>query len=171
MVVITTDFKNTIMSKLKEKFGKYFQFKNTINGTDYFLRGLAMLLFVIPMAIFIGVGVGIIAAGGNALLAGILILLGGLLAIPMIWFSLATTYKRINAFFPNKATLLTVLTFVLSFILEGVNPNSGVNLDLENPLPIVSPLDSPIYIVCLLVSLVWSLYLLFGNSKVKKHIG
>ena len=159
------------MKYLKEKFGKYFQFKNTINGTDYFLRGLAMLLFVIPMAIFIGVGVGIIAAGGNSLLAGILILLGGLLTIPMIWFSLATTYKRINAFFPNKATLLTVLTFLFSFVVEGLNPNSGVNLDLENPAPIVSPIDSPIYIVLLLVSLVWSFYLLLGNSKVKKHIG
>ncbi len=159
------------MSKLKEKFGKYFQFKNTINGTDYFLRGLAMLLFIIPMAILIGVGIGIISAGGNALLAGIFVLLGGLLTIPMIWFSLATTYKRINAFFPNKATLLTVLTFLLSFVVEGLNPNSGANFDLENPTPIVSPLDSPIYIVFLLASLVWSLYLLFGNSKVKKHIG
>jgi len=89
----------------------------------------------------------------------------------MIWFSLATTYKRINAFFPNKATLLTVLTFLFSFVVEGLNPNSGVNLDLENPAPIVSPIDSPIYIVCLLVSLVWSFYLLFGNSKVEKHIG
>ena len=159
------------MKYLKEKFGKYFQFKNTINGTDYFLRGLAILLFVIPMAILVGVGVGIISAGGNALLAGILILLGGLLAIPMIWFSLATTYKRINAFFPNKATLLTVLTFLFSFVLEGFNPNSGANFDLENPTPMVSPLDSPIYIVLLLVSLVWSFYLLLGNSKVKKHIG
>ena len=159
------------MKYLKEKFGKYFQFKNTINGTDYFLRGLALLLFLIPMAIFIGVGVGILTAGGNALLAGILILFGGLLTIPMIWFSLATTYKRINAFFPNKATLLTVLTFLLSFVVEGLNPNSGANFDLENPTPIVSPLDSPIYIVFLLASLVWSLYLLFGNSKVKKHIG
>ena len=159
------------MKYLKEKFGKYFQFKNTINGTDYFLRGLAILLFVIPMAILVGVGVGIISAGGNALLAGILVLLGALLTIPMIWFSLATTYKRINAFFPNKATLLTVLTFLFSFVVEGLNPNSGVNLDLENPAPIVSPIDSPIYIVCLLVSLVWSFYLLFGNSKVEKHIG
>ena len=159
------------MSKLKEKFGKYFQFKNTINGTDYFLRGLAMLLFLIPMAILIGVGIGIISAGGNAVLAGILILLGGLLTIPMIWFSLATTYKRINAFFPNKATLLTVLTFLFSFIVEGLNPNSGANFDLENPAPMVSPLDSPFYIVCLLVSLVWSFYLLFANSKVEKHIG
>ena len=159
------------MKYLKEKFGKYFQFKNTINGTDYFLRGLAILLFVIPMAILVGVGVGIISAGGNAVLAGILVLLGALLTIPMIWFSLATTYKRINAFFPNKATLLTVLTFLFSFVLEGFNPNSGANFDLENPTPMVSPLDSPIYIVLLLVSLVWSFYLLFGNSKVKKHIG
>jgi len=130
-----------------------------------------MLLFIIPIGILIGVGVGIISAGGNAVLAGILVLLGALLTIPMLWFSLATTYKRINAFFPNKATLLTVLTFLFSFVLEGFNPNSGANFDLENPTPMVSPLDSPIYIVLLLVSLVWSFYLLFGNSKVKKHIG
>ena len=157
------------MSKLKEKFGKYFQFKNTINGTDYFLRGLATILFLIPIGIFVGVGVALITT--NAVLAGLLVGVGALLLIPMLWFSLATTYKRINAFFPNKATLLTVLTFVLSFVLEGVNPNSGNGLDFENPSPFVSPLESPIYIVVLLVSLVWSFYLLFGNSKVKKHIG
>jgi len=157
------------MSKLKEKFGKYFQFKNTTNGTDYFLRGLALILFFIPIGIFVGVGVALITT--NAVLAGLLVGLGVLCLIPMIWFSLATTYKRINAFFPNQATLLTVLTFLFSFIVEGLNPNSGANMDFQNPAPYVSPLDSPIYIVCLLVSLVWSLYLLFGNSKVKKHIG
>ena len=157
------------MNKLKEKFGKYFQFKNTINGTDYFLRGLATILFLIPIGIFVGVGVALITT--NAVLAGLLVGVGALLLIPMLWFSLATTYKRINAFFPNKATLLTVLTFVLSFVLEGVNPNSGNGLDFENPSPFVNPLESPIYIVVLLVSLVWSFYLLFGNSKVKKHIG
>ena len=90
------------MNYLKTKFGKYFQFKNTINGTDYFLRGLAMLLFVIPIGILIGVGVTIMTSGGNAVLAGILVLLAALLVIPMLWFSLATTYKRINAFFPSK---------------------------------------------------------------------
>ena len=43
------------MNKLKEKFGKYFQFKNTINGTAYILRGLAAVLFAIPMGIFLGI--------------------------------------------------------------------------------------------------------------------
>ncbi len=157
------------MKYLKEKFGKYFQFKNTINGTDYFLRGLAMLLFVIPIGILVGVGVVLITT--NIALASILILLAALLVIPMLWFSLATTYKRINAFFPKRATLLTVLTFLFSFVVEGLNPNGGANMDLENPAPYVNPVESPIYLVLLLVSLVWSLYLLFGNSKVKKHIG
>ena len=64
------------MTKLKEKFGKYFQFKNTINGMSYFLRGLATILFLIPMAILIGIGIGIISAGGNAVVSGILILIG-----------------------------------------------------------------------------------------------
>ncbi len=153
------------MNKLKEKFGKYFQFKNTTNGTDYFLRGLAILLFVIPIGLFIGVGVALITT--NAVLAGLLVGLGVLGIIPMIWFSLATTYKRINAFFPNKAGFLTVLTFVLSFVLEGFNPNNGA-MDIEQ---FVNPFTSPIYVVLLLVSLVWSFYLLFGNSKIEKHIG
>ena len=153
------------MNKLKEKFGKYFQFKNTTNGTDYFLRGLATLLFVIPIGLFIGVGVALITT--NAVLAGLLVGLGVLGIIPMIWFSLATTYKRINAFFPNKAGFLTVLTFVLSFVLEGFNPNNGA-MDIEQ---FVNPFTSPIYVVLLLVSLVWSFYLLFGNSKIEKHIG
>lgn len=152
------------MSKLKEKFGKYFQFKNTINGMDYFLRGLATLLFAIPMGILMGVG--FVVMTSNVVVGSLLILLGCLFIIPMIWFSLATTYKRINAFFPKQATLLTILTFISSGIAEVFNPNSGAELG-----EFVSPLDSPIYIVCLLVSLVWSLYLLFGNSKVKKHIG
>ena len=155
------------MKYLKEKFGKYFQFKNTINGTDYFLRGLALILFFIPIGLFIGIGVGIIAGGGNAALAGILTLLGCLFIVPMIWFSLATTYKRINAFFPKQATLLTILTFLWSGIGEVFNPNSGVQPGDD----FVNPASSPIYIVVLLIGLVWSFYLLLGNSKVKKHIG
>ena len=156
------------MYKLKQKFGKYFQFKNTINGTDYFLRGLALILFFIPIGIFVGVGVALITT--NAVLAGLLVGLGVLCLIPMIWFSLATTYKRINAFFPNKAGWLVAATFVYSMILEGFNPNNGM-AQLNESAPTLPNGDYITYVVLLIPSLIWSLYLLFGNSKVKKHIG
>ena len=156
------------MSKLKEKFGKYFQFKNTTNGTDYFLRGLATLLFVIPIGLFIGVGVALIKT--NAVLAGLLVGLGALGIIPMIWFSLATTYKRINAFFPGKAGWLVAVTFVYSMILEGFNPNNGM-AQLNESAGTLPNGDYITYLVLALPYLGWSLYLLFGNSKVEKHIG
>ena len=151
------------MKKLKERFGYYFEFKNTINGTDYFMRGLAGVLFIIPMAIFIGIGLALLET--IPVLAGFLFLLGSLFSIPLIWFSLATTYKRINAFFPGKAGWLTALTFILSIIVEALNP---VDPDAVVPLTY-----SPVYIVFLLISLIWSVYLLFGNSPTAKdkHIG
>ena len=156
------------MKYLKEKFGKYFQFKNTTNGTDYFLRGLATLLFVIPIGLFIGVGVALIKT--NALLAGLLVGLGTLGIIPMIWFSLATTYKRINAFFPNKAGWLVACSFIYAIILEGFNPQNAMNT-LDTPAGTLPDGDYTTYFILALPYWGWSLYLLFGNSKVKKHIG
>jgi uncharacterized membrane protein YhaH (DUF805 family) len=156
------------MKYLKEKFGKYFQFKNTINGTDYFLRGLATILFLIPIGIFVGVGVALITT--NAVLAGLLVGVGALLLIPMLWFSIATSYKRINSFFPSNAGWLTALTFIYSFILEAFNPTQSMNL-LDEPAGTLPNGDYITYLVLFIPSLVWSLYLLFGNSKVNKHIG
>jgi len=158
------------MNKLKEKFGKYFQFKNTINGKDYFLRGLATVLFIIPVGILVGIGVALIST--NPAVAGVLVGIGGLFVIPMIWFSLATTYKRINAFFPGKAGWLVVITFVYSMILEGFNPNNGM-AQLNESAPTLPNGDYVTYLVLFIPSLVWSLYLLFGNSSIGKynHIG
>ena len=156
------------MKYLKEKFGKYFEFKNTINGTDYFLRGLFNLVFLIPIGIFVGVGVALITT--NVVLAGVLVGLGALLLIPMMWFSLATTYKRISSFFPGKAGWLVAVTFIYSFILEAFNPTQSMNL-LDEPAGTLPNGDYITYLVLFIPSLVWSLYLLFGNSKVKKHIG
>ena len=153
------------MNYLKTKFGKYFQFKNTINGTDYFLRGLATILFAIPIGVFMGIG--IVAMASNVVIGSLFVLLGCLFIIPMIWFSLATTYKRINSFFPKQATLLTILTFLWSGIGEVFNPNSGA----QPGDTFVNPANSPMYLVIIIIGFTWSLYLLFGNSKVKKHIG
>ena len=88
----------------------------------------------------------------------------------MFWFSLATTYKRINAFFPGKAGWLLAVTFVYSLLVEGLNPNQSLNL-LDEPAPTLPNGDYITFIVLAIPSLIWSLYLLFGNSKVKKHIG
>ena len=88
----------------------------------------------------------------------------------MIWFSLATSYKRINAFFPGKAGWLVAVTFIYSFILEAFNPTQSMNL-LDEPAGTLPNGDYITYLVLFIPSLVWSLYLLFGNSKVKKHIG
>lgn len=156
------------MNKLKNKFGKYFEFKNTTNGTDYLLRGLATILFLIPIGIFVGIGLAIL--NSQPVIAAILIGLASLTLVPMIWFSLATTYKRINAFFPGKAGWLVAVTFIYSFILEGFNPTQSMNL-LDEPAGTLPNGDYITYLVLLIPSLVWSLYLLFGNSKVKKHIG
>ena len=156
------------MNKLKNKFGKYFEFKNTTNGTDYLLRGPATVLFIIPIGILVGIGIAIL--NSQPVIAAILIGLASLTLVPMIWFSLATTYKRINAFFPGKAGWLVAVTFIYSFILEGFNPTQSMNL-LDEPAGTLPNGDYITYLVLLIPSLVWSLYLLFGNSKVKKHIG
>ena len=156
------------MNKLKNKFGKYFEFKNTTNGTDYFLRGLATILFLIPIGIFVGIGIAIL--NSQPVIAAILIGLASLTLVPMIWFSLATSYKRINAFFPGKAGWLVAVTFIYSFILEAFNPTQSMNL-LDEPAGTLPNGDYITYLVLVIPSLVWSLYLLFGNSKVKKHIG
>ena len=159
------------MKYFKERFGYYFQFKNTLNGTDYFLRGFGVILFFIPMAIFIGIGIGLIAS--DIKIAGILsIVFGGLFFIPAIWFSLATTYKRINAFFPGKAGWLLAVTFVYNLILEGFNPNNEM-AQLNESAPTLPNGDYITYLVLLLPSLVWSLYLIFANSPTAKdkHIG
>ena len=163
------------MNKLKNKFGKYFEFKNTTNGTDYFLRGLATILFLIPIGLFVGIGLAILNSQPE--IAAILIGLASLILVPMIWFSLATSYKRINAFFPGKAGKggkiagwLVAVTFIYSFILEGFNPNNGM-AQLNESAGTLPNGDYITYLVLTLPYLVWSLYLLFGNSKVKKHIG
>ena len=156
------------MSKFKKKFGKYFEFKNTTNGTDYLLRGLATILFLIPIGLFVGIGLAIL--NSQPAIAAILIGLASLTLVPMIWFSLATTYKRINAFFPGKAGWLVAVTFIYSFILEGFNPNNGM-AQLNESAGTLPNGDYITYLVLAIPSLIWSLYLLFGNSKVKKHIG
>lgn len=149
------------MKNLKMKFGKYFKFKNTINGIDYFLR----IIFV-SIVFFSLLGLGILLLEINLALAIIFIVLGCLFLIPFLWLGFATTYKRINAFFPGKAGWLLACTIAYSFIIENFNPNNELNIESGSG-------DYQMYLILFIPSFFWNLYLLFGNSPVEKnnHIG
>jgi uncharacterized membrane protein YhaH (DUF805 family) len=149
------------MKNLKMKFGKYFKFKNTINGIDYFLR-----IFFVSIVFFSLLGLGILLLEINLALAIIFIVLGCLFLIPFLWLGFATTYKRINAFFPGKAGWLLACTIAYSFIIENFNPNNELNFESGSR-------DYQMYLILFIPSFFWNLYLLFGNSPVEKnnHIG
>ena len=149
------------MKNLKMKFGKYFKFKNTINGIDYFLR-----IFFVSIVFFSLLGLGILLLEINLALAIIFIVLGCLLLIPFLLLGLATTYKRINAFYPGKAGWLLACTVAYSFIIENFNPNNELNIESGSG-------DYQMYLILFIPSFFWNLYLLFGNSPVEKnnHIG
>ena len=149
------------MKNLKMKFGKYFKFKNTINGIDYFLR----IIFV-SIVFFSLLGLGILLLEINLAIAIIFIVLGCLFLIPFLWLGFATTYKRINAFFPGKAGWLLACTVAYSFIIENFNPNNELNIESGSG-------DYQMYLILFIPSFFWNLYLLFGNSPIEKnnHIG
>ena len=149
------------MKNLKMKFGKYFKFKNTINGIDYFSR-----IFFVSIVFFSLLGLGILLLEINLALAIIFIVLGCLFLIPFLWLGFATTYKRINAFFPGKAGWLLACTIAYSFIIENFNPNNELNIESDSG-------DYQLYLILFIPSFFWNLYLLFGNSPVEKnnHIG
>ena len=149
------------MKNLKMKFGKYFKFKNTINGIDYFLR----IIFV-SIVFFSLLGLGILLLEINLAIAIIFIVLGCLFLLPFLWLGFATTYKRINAFFPGKAGWLLACTVAYSFIIENFNPNNELNIESGSG-------DYQMYLILFIPSFFWNLYLLFGNSPVEKnnHIG
>ena len=149
------------MKNLKMKFGKYFKFKNTINGIDYFLR-----IFFVSIVFFSLLGLGILLLEINLALAIIFIVLGCLFLIPFLWLGFATTYKRINAFYPGKAGWLLACTVAYSFIIENFNPNNELNFESGSG-------DYQMYLILFIPSFFWNLYLLFGNSPVEKnnHIG
>ncbi|MCP3698776.1 MAG: hypothetical protein GY920_09520 [Aliivibrio sp.] len=146
-------------NKLKNKYSKYFTFKETINGTDYFKRGLVGgLIFFIPIMILLGLGVFFGAKGSTALTLAV-VLLSLVLCVPYLWFSLATTWKRINAFWPKYTTKILIATLLISILVNLLDPKIGVN---NNAL---------LFLLAGIPSAAFNLYILFANSKIKKHIG
>ena len=160
------------LKDLNEKFGKYFKFENTINGTDYFLRGtFGFILFFIPLSILFGILLYLSSIIGSSLgifvlISLVIVLLELLVVILMFWFLFATTYKRINAFFNQNVGLLTICTYLYSLIIQVLNPNNEI---IQESITV----GYTTYLILFIPSLVWGLYLTFGNSTIgrKNHTG
>ena len=148
-----------MIKKLKNKYNKYFTFKETINGSSYIKRNLiGILIFFTPIMILLGIGVVFVAK--NSITAAITVMLLSLfLCIPYLWFSIATTWKRVNAFWPNNVTKIVIATFLISLLTNLLDPRLGIN---NNNL---------LFLLIGLPLLAFNLYIIFANSKITKHIG
>jgi hypothetical protein len=123
---------------------KYFQFKDTINGTGFILRYvlsvIVIMMFAYSMGYFFGVG-----QYGLAVVCAFLMSLG-------VLFNYATYYKRIKALYPQHLIPSMVILIVFNVI---------TTLDID-PL-----LKSTIG----LGSLIYNLVLIFNNSDILHHKG
>ena len=76
--------------------------------------------------------------------------------IPVMWFGLATYYKRVSALFYSNRVKAFIAFFIAELTLDVVGLTSGNNT---------------IYWICALISLGIFAYLLFSNSPIGEHDG
>ena len=123
---------------------KYLEFKGTISGGDYIVRNLIASGIAFTSGFGIGFGIG----SDNLFL----VVLGIIILIPTLWFSLATIYKRINAFYPDKAGELTALFSILQIASEiGKGQIWGTLLSIS--------------------LIITGFVLIFANSNIENHEG
>lgn len=139
--VVLTNYYPKPMNKLK----KYFQFSETINGTNYFLRQILAAIIAFIGGTFIGVGIGQVLS--------ILLILGIIVAGGAIWFSLVTMYKRFSSLHPQQASVLTISYFSLQTLSTMFTEMESFGLILKLLLVFVG------------------LYLIFAKSNIKNHEG
>ena len=126
-------------------YKKYFEFKGTIDGSDYFLRNLLAGFVAFTGGYLIGLGIGT----GEPILK----FLGFILVLPAIYFNACTIYKRISAVIGENAGFLTGLVF------------------LGNLLPTMIGNQHPVSVFSKLILLIFGLFLIFKNSNIENHEG
>ena len=76
-----------------------------------------------------------------------------------LWFSFATSWKRINAFWPQHTSQILIIYAAASIFGQLLDPQNGLN-------------DSNVLFFAVgIPTSVFNLYLLFRNSKIKTHKG
>ena len=123
---------------------KYFQFNGTISGTTFFLRNILTLLLSLITVMVIGFGVGLNLPS--------LILVGVVLLLSVLWFSLTNTFKRINALYPQSSAIYTAGLFSLQCV------NGAM-------------VSSPYRIILSAILIAIALFLIFRESNIDNHNG
>ena len=124
---------------------KYFEFKGTISGLNYFLRNLVLGL----LGFGVGFGIGYSIATGEM---GLVIVFASLFA-PVMWLQVSTIYKRMLALFPKDAPIYTGGLVTLQLIHTAMS------------------VDSPLKSILMLVLLIFGCILIFKNSNIENHEG
>jgi|TARA_X000001382_G_scaffold13595_1_gene8808 hypothetical protein len=148
-----------MIKKLKNKYGKYFAFEGTINGTNFFKRGIVgMWVFGIPIILTLVAGLLLYAKGLTFLAIVPMLLALGFVGL-YLWFSFATSWKRINAFWPQHTSQILIIYTAASIFGQLLDPQNGLNDSIW------------LFFAVGILTSVFNLYLLFRNSKIKTHKG
>ena len=126
-------------------YKKYFEFKGTVSGTNYFLRNLLSGVIAFIGGYILGMGI-----GTNE---GILKLFGMILILPALYFNACTIYKRISAVIGQNAGLLTGLILFGNFFPSFIGP------------------QHPISGFTKIILFIFGLFLIFKNSNIENHEG
>ena len=124
---------------------KFFNFKDTINGTTYFLRNL--LASAIAYVGGFTLGLGLLHKNYG------LFSLGAVIVAIALAFQYSSLFKRMKSLIPENTLVYTVVVALLQLIAQMVKPYEYLNITVTISLVIIG------------------LILIFKNSGIEKHEG
>ena len=124
---------------------KFFNFKDTINGTTYFLRNLLASAIAYLGGFSLGWGIANQNYG--------LVSLGAVVVAIALAFQYSSLFKRMKSLFPENTVVLTVVVALLQLLAQMVKPYEYLNISVTISLVIIA------------------FILIFKNSGIEKHEG
>lgn len=124
---------------------KFFNFKDTINGTTYFLRNLLASAIAFLGGFSLGWGIANQNYG--------LVSLGAVVVAIALAFQYSSLFKRMKSLFPENTVVLTVVVALLQLLAQMVKPYEYLNISVTISLVIIA------------------FILIFKNSGIEKHEG
>jgi urea transporter len=124
---------------------KFFNFKDTINGTTYFLRNLLASAIAFLGGFSLGWGIANQNYG--------LVSLGAVVVAIALAFQYSSLFKRMKSLFPENTVLYTVVVALTQLLAQMVKPYEYLNITVT---------------ICLVIV---AFILIFKNSGIEKHEG